>query len=188
MTDARQRPTLQTARLILRPFVLADASDVQRLVGDKDVASTTLRISHPYEDGVAEQWIAGQQEKFERGEAATFALERRDGGQLIGCISLDIAQANQAAELGYWIGKPWWNQGYGTEAARAVVQYGFTQLGLNRIHALCMTRNPASGRIMQKIGMAYEGRHRQAILKWGQFEDIEAYAILKSDWAAGSKT
>jgi len=181
VTEARQRPTLYTDRLILRPFALADAPDVQRLAGDRDVASTTLRIPHPYEDGAAERWIAGHQEKFDRGELVNFAITVRPAGQLIGCISLTIEREHRAAELGYWIGKPWWGQGYATEAAKAVVQYGFEVLGLNRIYAHHFTRNPSSGRIMQKLGMSYEGRHRQAVLKWGRFEDIETYAILKND-------
>ena len=77
--------------------------------------------------------------------------------------------------MGYWIGKPYWNQGFGTEAALAILRYAFEQLGLNRVYAAHFRRNPASGRIMQKIGMTYEGRLRQHVKKWGDFEDMEYY-------------
>lgn len=173
---------IETAHLLLRPFTLADAPDVQRLAGHRDIASTTLNVPHPYEDGIAEQWISGHQECRERGESVDWAITLRTSGALIGAISLlDISRRHASAELGYWIGRPYWGQGYCTEAARAVVDYGFRVLGLNRIHASHFTRNPASGRVLQKIGMTHEGHRRQAVERWGVFEDLEEYAILRSD-------
>ena len=99
-------------------------------------------------------------------------------------MGLQINQQYASAELGYWIGQSFWRQGYCTEAARAVLGYGFELLELNRVYASYLTRNPASGRVMQKIGMAYEGCLRQHIKKWDVFEDLALYGILRSDWAA----
>lgn len=178
----KERPSLQTERLILRPFSLADTADVQRLAGDREVASTTLNIPHPYEDGLAEQWIGTHQEQFEQGREVVFAVVLHSERVLIGAIGLVINQHQERAELGYWVGKPYWNRGYGTEAARAVLQYGFEVLQLRRIHASHLKRNPASGRVMQKIGMTYEGCSRQHVKKWGIFEDLERYGILKSEY------
>jgi RimJ/RimL family protein N-acetyltransferase len=175
------QPTLRSDRLVLRPFTLADAPDVQRLAGDRDIASTTLNIPHPYEDGMAETWIGGHQERFEKGEQVSFAVVLEDG-TLIGAMGLHVNQEFERAELGYWIGKPYWGRGYCTEAAKTVLHYGFETLGLNRIQARHLARNPASGRVMQKIGMRYEGYLRQHVNKWGIFEDIELYAILKSEY------
>jgi ribosomal-protein-alanine N-acetyltransferase len=177
-----QRPTLETQRLILRPFQLADAPDVQRLAGSRDIASTTLNIPHPYEDGMAEEWISKHQETFEQGRGVTLAITSRSGANLIGAISLMDISPGHRAELGYWIGKPYWNQGFCSEASRAVVGYGFQVLGLNRIHACHLTRNPASGRVMQKLGMQHEGCRRQHVQKWEVFEDLEMYGILRSEW------
>jgi RimJ/RimL family protein N-acetyltransferase len=95
-----------------------------------------------------------------------------------------INAAERHAEMGYWVGAPYWSQGYGAEAAAAVVRYGFEALDLHRIHANHYTRNPASGRIMQKIGMQHEGRMREHALHWGQFEDIELYGLLRPEWQA----
>lgn len=176
-----EQPTLSTERLILRPFSLADAPDVLCLAGDRDIASTTLNIPHPYEPGMAENWIATHPEAFEQGDTVTFALVLRAGNAFIGAMGLRLELEHRRAELGYWVGKPYWNQGFATEAARAVVRYGFEALGLNRIYASHLTRNPASGRVMQKLGMVYEGRLRQHILKWGVFEDLALYAILRND-------
>lgn len=175
-------PTLQAERLQLRPFVLADAPEVQRLAGAWDVAYTTQNIPHPYEDGMAEQWIGTHLESFETGRALTLAIERREDGALMGAIGLTgFGGEHDHAELGYWIGKPYWGQGYATEAARAIVDYGFDRLGLNRILARHLTRNPASGRVMQKIGMAYEGCMRQHVKKWGHYEDVAFYGMLRHE-------
>ncbi|MEW6567968.1 MAG: GNAT family N-acetyltransferase [Chloroflexota bacterium] len=176
------QPTLETDRLRLRPFQLGDAAAVQRLAGERDIAASTTNIPHPYEDGVAERWISTHPERFDRGESVVFAVTLRQGGELIGAIGLEINPEYARAELGYWIGKPYWNQGYCTEAARAVVDYGFRRLGLNRIHARHFQRNPASGRVMQKIGMRHEGSLRQHVRKWGVFEDIECYAVLRAEY------
>jgi RimJ/RimL family protein N-acetyltransferase len=180
----REPPTIDTERLVLRPFALSDAKDVQRLAGDMDVADTTLNIPHPYEDGMAEEWISSQPSKFEAGEQCTLAIVRRGSRELIGAIGLGLVPRFDRAELGYWIGRPYWGNGYCTEAARAVLRYGFSQLGLNRIHASHFTRNPASGRVMRKIGMVHEGRARQHVRRWDKFEDLEFYGILREEWSA----
>lgn len=178
-----QRPTLHTERLLLRPFVLADAKDVQCLAGDKAIADTTANIPHPYLDGMAEQWISTHQERFEAGELVNFAIVQRETDVLIGAISLmNLSAPHERGELGYWIGPPYWNKGYCTEAAQAVLAYGFSVLELNRIHGRFLKRNPASGRVMEKIGMIQEGCLRAHDKKWGQFEDIALYGILKSEW------
>jgi RimJ/RimL family protein N-acetyltransferase len=180
----KKQPTLKTERLILRPFKMSDATEVRRLAGDKEIASTTLAIPHPYQDTDAPEWIGTHQEKFHQGEMATFAIVLPVENVLIGAIDLNIDRKHERAELGYWIGKPYWNNGYVTEAGRRIIRYGFEELGLNRIFAKHMTRNPSSGRVMEKAGMKYEGCLRQEVKKWGKFEDLNVYSILKSEFKA----
>jgi RimJ/RimL family protein N-acetyltransferase len=86
------------------------------------------------------------------------------------------------AELGYWIGVPYWGCGYATEAARAMIQYGFDVLKLNRIQASHFANNPQSGRVLRKIGMQHEGCLRQHYLKWGEYVDSKVYGILRSEY------
>jgi ribosomal-protein-alanine N-acetyltransferase len=179
----KQLPTLETDRLILRPFTLDDAAAIQRLLGDRAIADTTLSIPHPYEDGMAESWIAGRQELIECGERAPFAIERKSDGALIGSINLMDIQPGHQAEFGYWVGVPYWNQGYCTEAGRAMLRFAFSELGLVRVIASHLSRNPSSGRVMQKLGMQHEGTRRQHVRKWDVFEDVEIYGILVSEWA-----
>lgn len=181
------QPTLETERLILRPFVLSDAPEVQRLAGDREIAATTTNVPHPYEEGMAEEWIASHRERFESGTLAAFAIVVREGNTLVGAISLTIQGKHARAELGYWLGKVYWNRGFCTEAARAVVRYGFQTLGLNRIHASHFARNPASGRVMEKVGMTREGCLRQHVRKWDAFEDLVIYGIVKGEHTASER-
>ncbi len=178
----KEQPTLTTERLILRPFSLADAKELQKLIGDRTIADTMISIPHPYTDKMAKDWIGKRTEQYEEGKSIQFAITNKENGSLIGGIGMNINMAHKNAEVGYWIAKPCWHRGYCTEAASATVRYGFEMLGLNRICAKHMTRNPRSGRVMQKIGMKHEGHMRQAWEKWGKFEDYELYAILRSDF------
>lgn len=179
------QPTINTSRLVLRPFCVEDADAVQRLAGERDIADTTLRIPHPYEDGMAEAWIETHQPGYEDGSQATFAIVTAGHQELIGAIGLTVNRQFDKAELGYWIGKPYWNQGYATEAAEAVLEYGFDDLRLNRISARHLARNPASGRVMSKVGMRLEGKARQDTMKWGKYEDMIHYGIVRDDWSSG---
>jgi [ribosomal protein S5]-alanine N-acetyltransferase len=183
----KQIPVLETKRLILRPFGLYDAKEVQRLAGERAIAETTLNIPHPYEDGMAEDWISGHREYFDRELGVHFAITRKAGGALLGAISLMGLVKGHQAELGYWIGKPYWNRGFCTEAGEAVVRYAFVILGLVRIHASHFTRNPASGRVMQKLLMKDEGCLRQHVKKWDKLEDLACYGILKDEWESRHK-
>lgn len=175
------QPTLHTTRLVLRPFTAADTPVVQRLVGAASIADTTLNIPHPYLDGMAEAWITTHAEAYANRENVVFAIAVPNEG-LVGAINLRLELDHRRGELGYWIGEPYWGRGYATEATIAVIDFGFTSLDLNRIEARYLSRNPASGRVMQKAGMQHEGRQRQHILKNGRFEDLEYYGILRTDW------
>jgi len=180
----RSIPTLNTLRLILRPFELADGPRVQTLAGAWEIANTTATMPHPYPDGVAEQWIAGHAEGFAKGNNLPLAVCLQDG-TLIGCVSLmGFRTSHSRGELGYWIGKDYWGKGYCTEAARELVRFGFAELALNRIFGQHMSRNPASGRVMQKIGMKHEGCLRQHLSRWGKLEDLEHYGLLRCEWLA----
>ncbi len=177
--------TIRTDRLLLRSLEMSDAPDIQRLAGDRDVASTTRNIEHPYEDGMAEKWIKSCQEETASGELVNFAIILHADGSFLGAIGIHPDDTGNQAELGYWIGKPHWNQGYATEAVKAVIDQGFTQLKLERIYAAHFTRNPSSGRVMQKAGMLHEGLLKGHTEKWGTFEDLELYGVTREQFLRG---
>ena len=176
------QPIIRTERLTLRPFRLEDAKDVKRLAGSKAIADTTARVPHPYKDGMAEKWIKTHRGMFRRKKAVIYAITRSGTGKLVGAIGLELHMANERGELGYWVGRSYWNRGYATEAAEAMLMYGFTELGLKRIYAHHFKRNPSSGRVMQKIGMKREGLLRQHFKKSDGFEDLIFYGILREEF------
>jgi RimJ/RimL family protein N-acetyltransferase/catechol 2,3-dioxygenase-like lactoylglutathione lyase family enzyme len=184
----QKQPVINTDRLILRPFAMEDAADVQKLAGEKEIADTTLLIPHPYPDGAAEEWISSHETKFNNGEEIIFAITLKNSKELIGAIGLVSNKLNNSAEVGYWIGKPYWNTGYCTEALNSIIKYGFDKLALNKIHAHHMTKNEASGEVMIKTGMKREGLQRKHIIKNGVYEDIVTYGILKQEYPAKSNT
>jgi len=170
---------IQTARLTLRSYSSADVADLVRLAGAREVAATTLRIPHPYTEQDAKDFIETYAEKTV--PETRFAITLTSDSQLCGGIGLGVDEAHQHAELGYWVGVPYWGRGYATEAACAMIQYGFETLGLHRIYASYIPHNVASGRVLQKIGMRREGVMRSHICKWGEFHDLECYGMLKTD-------
>ena len=180
-------PTLDSERLRLRPFSLTDAADVQRLAGDFAIADTTLNVPHPYEDGMAEQWIAGHAQAYEHGRLAAFAITEQADGRLLGAISIKLGDDRAEGELGYWVGRPYWGRGVATAAAKLVIDFGFAVLGLERVVARHFARNPASGRVMQKLGMQPAGIARGVEHKWGRPEDLVSYAISRELWQGSGR-
>jgi [ribosomal protein S5]-alanine N-acetyltransferase len=181
------QPILTTERLTLRPFVPDDAFDVERYAGVREIADTTLTIPHPYPHGVAANWILTHSPAWENGTAATFAIVETGSGRLSGVTSLMINREHRRAELGYWIALDRWNRGYATESSQCLVDYGFEVLGLHRIESRHFLRNPASGRVMQKLGMQQEGVERDWAIKGDHYESMAVYSILEPQWRAARK-
>lgn len=171
-------PTLDTTRLRLRPYCEGDIAELLPLIGTRDVAATTLRIAYPYTEQDARAFLALSRESDNLWLATTL----RSDGRQIGGIGLRIDDQHRHAELGYWLGVSYWGQGYATEAAREILRYGFEDLGLHRIFASHFKHNPASGRILLKLGMRHEGCQREHVRKWDQFVDSELYGMLRQEW------
>lgn len=177
--------SLRTPRLVLRPFAMSDAPAVAALCADREIAATTLFIPHPYTLADAQRWLATHSAAWASGTGAMFAVTLASDGTLVGAIGLHPNRDHNRAELGYWIGKSFWGRGYATEAARAVTRWGFERLGLERIFAYHFASNPASGRVIEKIGMKREGLVRRHIRKWGEYQDSVQYAILRGEPVGG---
>lgn len=177
------RPTFETQRLILRPFQLTDAKTVQRLAGNKEITSRTGTIPYPYPDGLAESWIERHPEGFAKQASLICAVTLKQTGEIIGCMALEgVSKNHKKGEIAYWMAIDHWGQGYCTEAAHTVVKFAFEQWQLNKITSRHKTTNPASGKVMQKLGMKYEGTLRQEMFKDGEFCDLAVYGLLKSEY------
>ncbi len=173
-------PPLSTARLLLRPFVAADAAAVQELASAREIAATTANLPHPYPEGAAATWIATHAALNAAGTAVIYAITTPEDG-VVGAIELRVAPAQMHAELGYWIGLPFWGRGFATEAAQALVRHGFVTLGLKRIFAHHMCSNPASGEVLRKVGMHWEGRLRAHLHRGRQFHDVDLWGMVDEE-------
>jgi RimJ/RimL family protein N-acetyltransferase len=181
-------PLIETPRLVLRAPDASDAAAIQEAASRREIADTMISLPHPYTAGEAARYIARQQAQQSKGRGVTFIITDREGGRFCGLTELrDIDQEHSQAELSFWLAVEAWGRGYMYEAIPAVVRYGFATLGLNRIYAHHMLRNPASGRVLEKAGFRREGVLRQRVRKWGRYEDVALWAILRGDWR-GSRT
>jgi ribosomal-protein-alanine N-acetyltransferase len=143
---------IKTARLILRPLTDADAPSIAALAGDWDIARMTARIPYPYSAGLAQQWIDG----LAHGEVVRGITHN---GELIGVTGY-LPDAEGSAEVGYWIGKPWWGHGFATEAAEAMIRYCFAASRVTRVTCSHFVDNPASQRVITKLGFRLLGTAR----------------------------
>ena len=175
-------PKLETKRLLLRPLTLDDSDRIEELAGEYDVAKSTINIPHPYPKGSACQFIESIQSAEQNNKIVMLVIVNKESQLLIGLINLNLSIQYRRGELAYWIGKPYWGNGYGTEAAKALLKYGFNQLKLNKIFAASFTSNTGSWKVMEKIGLKYEGTLKQHVSRFGQFYDLTYYGLLKDEF------
>ncbi|PWN68470.1 N-acetyltransferase [Chryseobacterium phosphatilyticum] len=171
-------PILKTERLILSQLEEKDIPFIVDYLQHRIYSDFTSNIPYPYTENDAKLWVKLSQEAFEDNSGYTFAVRNKEE-ELIGAIGLHDREDDKA-ELGYWIGIPHWNKGYITEAARAIVDFGFKELGFNKIFATHLPHNPASGKIMEKIGMEKEAVLKQDVKKGGEYFDLVMYSIFNN--------
>jgi RimJ/RimL family protein N-acetyltransferase len=184
--DTLGRPVLTTERLALRAMEMCDCPRVAELAGDKRIYDMTLLIPHPYALKQAEDWIgthAAHWARWREDWTMNFAIRSKENDTLMGAIGLVGVPRHKRAEMGYWLGAPFWGNGFMTEAARAVVEFAFGTLGANRLEAGVFDGNTASMNVLRKSGFIEEGVLRQRFLKDGKFVDERMFGN-----AAGART
>ena len=175
-------PTLDTERLRLRELAAADIPEIVALLAEPAIAEMTLNIPHPYHEPDAVYWLNSAYQGFQNNEQYVFAVEQRATGAFMGGIGLTLLPRFDRAEVGYWLGRPFWGQGFATEALRALLHFGFDALALHKIVATHLAKNPASGRVMQKAGMRWEAALPQHVKRDGQYHDLVQYQLLRTDY------
>lgn len=182
--DPRAAPMLVTERLVLRELRLDDAEAVAARAGDKRVARYLLAVPSPYPVALATRWITARVAWWPQGRGVTLAITRRESPrELIGSVSLRRYMRDRRAELGYWLGVDAWGAGIATEAADALVDFGFRELALERIYAQVLEGNEASCRVLDKLGMTNEGIRRRHIRKGKKLCDVSLFGLLRDEWA-----
>ena len=174
---------ITTERLILRPFTLDDADDVAAMCGTGIIQKTVLALPYPYTRENAVDWISKHEEWRKTRKSYDFAVTDKETKTLYGTISLMMhVKDSPTAEMGYWIGERYWNCGYATEAACAMIEYAFSELMLHRVFAQHFGSNIASGLVMKKAGMKHEGTLKDHYFKNGRYEDLVIYGIVSMDY------
>jgi ribosomal-protein-alanine N-acetyltransferase len=173
---------LSTERLLLRALSMDDLDDFYAYACDPEVARTTSWEPHRSREE-SRLFIAHTLSLYEGGERTLWAIEEISSGRMIGTVGLhELHSMHARATLAYALARPCWSRGLTTEAARAVLDFGFHALHLNRIEAFSLPLNVASRRVMEKLGMTHEGTLRERMWIKGAFRDLAYYAILKSEW------
>lgn len=173
---------LETERLILRPFEEGDAPALMQIMNDPKVTANLLISPCFSEDNIAE-WIRNRIDGIEKREGYALGMVLKETGGLIGtCSLIKVSWEHMHAELVYYLAKEFWGKGYMTEAAAKMIQFGFEELGLERISVGCFARNEASARIIEKLGFTFEGLARHAYLKDGEFLDELRFGMLRSEF------
>lgn len=174
-------PRLETERLVLRRLSTGDCEDVYNYSRDPEVPKYLLWDPHPNMD-YTRQYLDYIAQRYRLGDFYDWALERKSDGRVIGtCGFTSINFASDSAEVGYVLASDCWGQGYATEALECVLDFGFDNVGFNRIEAKYMVENPASRRVMEKCGMSFEGVLRSAMKVKGKYRDIGVCSILCSE-------
>ena len=169
-------PFLETARLILRAPSLADAKEYATLINDRRIAEMLRRVPHPYTLADAEEFLAKS-----RADGETLFLITARDGTLLGCCG---TRPGQPPELGYWLGVPYWGKGYATEAARAVIDHAFGQLGYEALASGARVNNPASRRVLEKCGFQWTGVGLYRVRALASSAPVDRFRLDRGLWAS----
>jgi RimJ/RimL family protein N-acetyltransferase len=174
---------LETERFFLRPVLEDDVDDIYQNVKDYDIARWLISVPHPYPEDGAIKYIRECHELMKKGLSYELPIKLKATQEMVGIMAvLKVDRKNRNAELGYWIAKKYWRKGFATEAGLRVLEFGFNVLNLERMYAKCIPENNASRRVMEKMGMKYEGTFRHEILKENKYFDMSYCGIIKEEW------
>lgn len=175
-------PTLETERLILRKVTLDDVEDMYLYASDEEVAKYVVWDRHKSINDT-KAFIEFVLNNYQNKQVAPWGIEYKENGKFIGTIDFVWWQPNhKTAEIGYVLSKEYWGNGLTTEAAKELIRFGFNEMDLVRIQAKCLVENIASSRVMEKVGMQFEGILRKGLFIKGQHRDLKLYSILREDY------
>jgi 8-oxo-dGTP diphosphatase len=181
---ADSRTRIETARLVLRAPFDSDVEAIVAQLSDPAVTETTARIPHPYGPDDAMGWIDACRREREAGDGLGLVIERCADHALVGSVGIHLQTMVAPVILGYWIGRPYWRQGYATEAARGLLDHAFAALAVERVHASVYPGNPASLRVLAKLGFRILGPIQEPAPARGGERDAILHEIRADEWRA----
>jgi ribosomal-protein-alanine N-acetyltransferase len=181
MTGRNEHPVLHTERLTLRAIEPRDAERLKLLGGDEAVIDTMMSLPHPLDDAQVRHIVNTRSDVYHQGRGVAFAVALKATDEFIGEVSVHTRAEDGITKMNYWIGRDYWGQGYCTEAARAAVTFALENLPIDSIRAIRFSRNAASGRVMEKIGMRHVEHLPRRSNYRGRIEDLEVHVITRDD-------
>lgn len=165
----------------LRPIKASDAHEAYSLLINEKVLDWLLWDGPESEEELLNTYTQWENE-FGEVSDYRFAIECLDNLGIIGCIDLRFPEHKEQADIGYWLGFPFWNKGYMTDALRLACDFGFKHLGIVRTYAPVFRGNIRSRRVLEKNGFSLDGTLRNHLLKSKQWRDVWFMSLLRSDW------
>ncbi|MFA9558258.1 GNAT family N-acetyltransferase [Evansella sp. AB-rgal1] len=181
MIYREKEKSIETDRLLLRIFRESDAKDVTLLCNNYNIYKNTLYLPYPYSKEDALSWIKNHLGNFHIDKSYEFAVTDKVTGKIYGAIALSNNQSFHHGEIAYWVGEDYWGNGYASEAAKAILEFAFHEKQYHKVFARCFHSNPASGKVIEKIGMKKEGILREHVKKENKYIDLVYYGILKKE-------
>ncbi len=181
MIHDSQNKTITTNRLVLRLFQEKDAPAVTELCNNYNIYKNTLHLPYPYSLQDALSWITHHLDNFNADKSYEFAITKKDSGDLLGAVALSNNEKFINGELAYWVGEPFWGNGYATEAAQAMLDFAFKEKKYHKVFARYFDSNPASGKVLEKLGMKKEGVLVDHVRKENQYKDLVYCGVINLD-------
>jgi len=176
-----EKREITTERLVLRLFQPSDAEAVTALCDNYNIYKNTLYLPYPYRLNDALTWIDKHYDNFMEDRLYEFAVTDKGTGEIFGAIALSNNKAFNHGEIAYWIGEPYWGNGYATEAAKSILQFAFDDKKLHKVFARCFPSNLASASVIEKIGMRKEGTLNDHVIKDGKYVDLIYYGMINEN-------
>ncbi|MCP3031556.1 GNAT family N-acetyltransferase [Halobacillus sp. A1] len=175
-------PSLETEHLVLRKIDKKDTNDIYSYCSNSAVSRYVTWDTHTCKEET-ESFIDCVLDGYKHDHKALWGMELKATGKIVGTIDfVSIDEQHMNAEIGYVLSEVWWGRGLTTEASKRLIQFGFTELKLERIQARCMAENIGSQKVMEKAGMSFEGTSRKGFFSNGTFHDIKNYSILREEF------
>ncbi|VVM04680.1 GNAT family N-acetyltransferase [Methylacidimicrobium tartarophylax] len=169
-------------RILLRPLEEGDKESVRAFAGDPEISRVTRSLTYPEDSEKASAWVDEHIAMTRNGQTVSAAILEKKHRRFVGAGILFLEPNHRRAEIGLWLGRPFWAQGYGPEACRGLIDYAFAVLQLKKVCAYCLASNLRSRHLIQKLGFRWEGTQRKQLLVRGVFEDLLLFGLLAEEW------
>lgn len=173
---------LESENYFLGPFEKSDCPRIADLCNNIKIYRNNLSLPYPYSLQDALDWVDYLDQAMDPNRFMALAIRDKKHGQVLGCLSMEFSQVHRRVEVGYWLGEPYWNKGIMTEVLKRVIKYVFEERNYHKVYGTHFSYNQASGRVMEKAGMVYEGTLKGHLKRQDEYIDLVCYGLTVKDY------